>query len=115
MNTTALMAAAAGFGGFGDAAFRAHPGPPPFAPLIGVSMLLFLLLLGVIAFLLVSRAKGGPPWAHHGPRARHQAPEDAAKQVLAERFARGDITVEEFLERASVLNWTPGTGEGKRR
>ncbi|MDA0562875.1 SHOCT domain-containing protein [Streptomonospora sp. S1-112] len=112
MNTTALLVAGAGFGG---PAFRDHPGPPPFHPMIGVSMLLLLLALGVIAYLLVSRAKGGPPWAHHARRAHHQPPEAAARQVLAERFARGDISVEEFLERASVLNWTPGAGEGKRR
>ena len=29
--------------------------------------------------------------------------------MLAERFARGDITTDEFMEKASVLNWTPGT------
>ena len=35
-------------------------------------------------------------------------PEDEAKQILAERFARGDISSDEFLERSSILNWTPG-------
>jgi len=38
-----------------------------------------------------------------------RSPEDEAKQILAERFARGDITSDEFLERSSILNWTPGT------
>ena len=39
--------------------------------------------------------------------------------MLAERFARGDIGSDEFMERASVLNWTPGVEpakvKGKRR
>ena len=30
-------------------------------------------------------------------------------RILAERFAKGDISTEEFMERASVLNWTPGS------
>ncbi len=52
-----------------------------------------------------------PPWAT--PRPPHS--EEQARQTLADRFARGDITVEEFMERASALNWTPGQDEGPRR
>jgi len=75
-------------------------------------MLLVLLLLGVLAYLLVSRCKGHrPPWAAGAP----EPPEYSARKVLAERFARGDMTSDEFLERASVLNWTPGTREGGRK
>jgi uncharacterized membrane protein len=37
------------------------------------------------------------------------APEEEAKRILADRFARGDISSEEFMERASILNWTPGS------
>jgi hypothetical protein len=47
-----------------------------------------------------------------------RSPESEAKKILAERFARGDITTDEFMERASVLNWTPGSESydiGKRR
>jgi putative membrane protein len=36
-------------------------------------------------------------------------PEAAAKRILAERFAQGDIGSDEFLERASMLNWALGT------
>lgn len=69
-------------------------------------MLLLLLLLAG-AFLLARRGQlgrfGPPPWvAHHSP-------EGEAKRILAERFAKGDITTDEFMERASVLNWTPGS------
>lgn len=67
--------------------------------------LLFLLLVAATVFLVRSgRIGGAPPWAG----GRH-SPEHEAKRVLAERFARGDITSDEFMERASVLNWTPGT------
>jgi hypothetical protein len=41
--------------------------------------------------------------------ARRMSPEDHARQILAERLANGDVTTEEFMERASVLNWTPGS------
>jgi putative membrane protein len=49
-----------------------------------------------------------------------RSPESEAKKILAERFARGDITSDEFMERASILNWTPGSdswevGKGKKK
>jgi len=80
---------------------------------------MFILFLLVLfgAFLLLRRGQfGPPPWfgAHHSP-------ESEAKQVLASRFAQGEISSDEFLERASVLNWTPGSdswetrGKRKRR
>lgn len=71
--------------------------------------MLFLLVL-VATFLLIRRGTFGPPppWLAAGPQ--HQAaPEAEAKKILADRFARGDIGAEEFMERASVLNWTPGS------
>ncbi|MDT0302208.1 SHOCT domain-containing protein [Streptomonospora wellingtoniae] len=107
------LTAAAGLGDatalFAGPAARFHAHPP--FPVMGVAMLLVLLLLGLVAYLLISRAKGRRPlWA-----AAPEPPEYAARRVLAERFARGDITVDEFLERASVLNWTPGSREGGRK
>ena len=42
-------------------------------------------------------------------------PEEEAKRVLAERFARGDIDGEEFMERSSLLNWTPGVQQPRPR
>jgi putative membrane protein len=78
---------------------------PPFAPFLGAAMfLLFVLLVLGTLFFLVRRGYLGPPsWTVH------RSPESEAKQILAERFARGDITSDEFMERASVLNWTPGS------
>ena len=93
-------------------------GLPPFAPLLGALMFfLTLLLVAALFFYLVRTGRvGPPPWAGHTDR----APEAEAKKVLAERFARGDITTDEFMEKASVLNWTPGVdldehGPRKRR
>ena len=67
--------------------------------------LLFLLLaLGTLLFFLVRNGQlGSTAWAPS------RSPEAEAKRILAERFARGDITSDEFMERASVLNWTPGS------
>src|SRR5687767_4128279 len=71
-------------------------------PLLG-SMLLLLLL--VLAALYLWRLGKLPV-----PRvAGQRSPEEQAKGILAERFARGDISSDEFLERSSMLNWTPGT------
>jgi len=66
--------------------------------------LLFLLLLaGTLFFLHRARDGGAPPWV------RHSSPEHEAKRILAQRFASGEISSDDFLERASVLNWTPGS------
>ena len=67
---------------------------------------LFLLLLFGTLFLLSKRGViGAPPWV----KASSPSPEGEAKRILAERFAKGDLTSDEFMERASVLNWTPGS------
>ena len=78
--------------------------------------LLFLLLaLGTLLFFLVRNGQlGSSAWAST------RSPEAEAKRILAERFARGDIASDEFMERASVLNWTPGSEswdirKGKKR
>ena len=72
---------------------------------------MFCLLLSaaalVIFFLARNGKLGAPPWAAR--------PEADARTILAERFARGDISSDEFLERASVLNWNPGADDGRRR
>ena len=47
--------------------------------------------------------------------ASRRSPEDQAKQILADRFARGDISTDEFLERSSILNWTPGSDTAQLR
>ena len=71
----------------------------PFLGLLAIALTVLSLL--ALAYLLRS---GKLDLARFGrPR-----PEDEAKRVLAERFAQGDLSPEEFMERASFLNWTPG-------
>ena len=66
--------------------------------------LLFLMLVAGTLFYLVRTGRiSAPPWA-----AARTSPELEARKILSERFARGDISSDEFMERASVLNWTPG-------
>src|SRR5690625_350159 len=82
-------------------------GPPFFVPFLGAAMcLLFVLFIAGLVFFLVRKGKVGPPppWASGG----RFSPEYDARKTLADRFAAGEIDTDEFLERASVLNWTPG-------
>lgn len=107
--------------------FGQHAGPmagfggvPPFIPFIGGTMLFLLLLLGLGGFFLARTGRiGPPPWL----RAGRLSPEFEARKILSQRFANSEIDGDEFLERASILNWTPGVeplngprkGKGKRR
>lgn len=113
-------------GGFGHHGPFAGPGGAnseprlgalaPFGHLMGDAMFfLFLLLLLGGLFLLARRGRIGlPPWL------AQRSPESEARRILAERFARGDMSSDDFMERASVLNWTPGSdiwehSSGKKR
>jgi putative membrane protein len=103
--------------GAGDPSTFASGVVPPFAPFLGAAMffLFLLLVLGTVLFFL---ARNGQLGSSGGLTTR--SPEAEAKRILAERFARGDITSDEFMERASVLNWTPGSDswdikKGKKR
>jgi uncharacterized membrane protein len=124
MTTPLLIPLEGGFGhhhhgppwGAGDPSSTITSGAvPPFAPFLGGLMffLFMLLVLGTIVFFLVRHGQFAPQ-----SLAGSRSPESEAKKILAERFARGDITTDEFMERASVLNWTPGSESydiGKRR
>jgi uncharacterized membrane protein len=78
-------------------------------PFLGFTMLL-LLLAGLAALYLWRSGRLAVPAI-----GRSVAAEYEARRILAERFARGDITTDEFLERASILNWTPGSDGGPYR
>jgi putative membrane protein len=69
----------------------------------GGFLLLLLLLAGLATLYLRRTGRLSLPALGHTAR-----PEQEARRILAERFARGDITTDDFLERASILNWTPG-------
>lgn len=65
-------------------------------------------IVSIIGALLYFRGRGSRPrWPMLGGRS--EPPEAEARRILAERFARGDLSSEDFMARASVLNWTPGT------
>lgn len=78
-------------------------------PLLGLDAV-GLVLVTLLATFLLLRSRGVLPplrlssfLGSSGVR-----PEDSAKQILAERLAHGDLSPEEFMERASALSWTPG-------
>ncbi|HEY9290292.1 MAG TPA: hypothetical protein VIP98_03335 [Microlunatus sp.] len=82
--------------------------------------LLTLLLIGAVLFFLARNGKiGPPPWVSGGNRIGPFSPEFEARKMLATRFANGEISSDEFLERAAALNWTPGVDQrppnGKKR
>ena len=81
-------------------------------PLLGFGVFIVIVAVLVTAFVLLRR--NGLVPALPGWPGRPTAPEQTAKQLLAERFARGDISSDDFLERASVLNWTPGSEDYPR-
>ncbi|MVA75435.1 SHOCT domain-containing protein [Auraticoccus sp. F435] len=80
-----------------------HGGPPPF--LGGLVLLLLTALAVAVVVQLARRGRLGAPPAFF------RSPEHDARVTLANRFANGDISTDEFLERASVLNWTPGVDD----
>ena len=79
-------------------------------PFLGGFMLLLLLLAGLTALYLWRSGKLAIP-----ALGRSGSPEQEARRILAERFARGDISTDDFLERASTLNWTPGVDADHQR
>jgi len=79
-------------------------------PFVDSLLLLLVLLAGAAAFYLWRKGKLTLPTL-----AARRSPEDQAKQILADRFARGDISSDEFMERSSILNWTPGSDSSPRR
>jgi uncharacterized membrane protein len=95
-----------------------HPGGFSLLdPLLGLSGVFLVAALLVLAFLLMRRHGLLPEQLGHRPR---PSPEDGARRILAERMAQGEVSAEEFLERASLLNWTPGSDlipptRGRRR
>src|SRR3954451_20584544 len=73
-------------------------------PFLGISFLLLILCAGLAGFYLWRQGKLTMP-DFSTPR----PPEEEPRRILGDRFARGDISTDEFLERSSILNWTPGS------
>ena len=87
-----------------------------FFPFAGLSLFFLLLLLAAATAVYLWRTGRLDGLVQ---RLGRPGPEQEAKRVLAQRFANGDLSSEEFMERASVLNWTPGVPverpRGRRR
>lgn len=94
------------FGFHGDHSFG---GAPTVWPFLGVAVVVALLLLLGTA-LYRARLERAARLA----LAETASPDAEARRILAERFARSEITSDEFLERASILNWTPGSDQFPR-
>ena len=73
-----------------------------------ISSLLFLGLVGLVAWLVVGAARrsGGGSY-----RPARTAGQDTAEQLLADRFARGEIDEDEYRRRLATLR-NVGTGPG---
>ncbi len=62
----------------------------------------FLMMAAVIALVVWLIRAGTAP---HNPNHNHSPnPTDRAREILAERYARGDITTEEYRERMAELS-----------
>jgi putative membrane protein len=88
-----------GHRGFGDS-FSAMP-------FIGAAVLVALLVVLGTALYRAHQQRSMPALT------AAVTPDDEARRILAERFARSEISSDEFLERASILNWTPGSDQFK--
>ncbi|GAB3279016.1 SHOCT domain-containing protein [Parasphingorhabdus pacifica] len=87
MVTALTTNALAEYGGWGP-----HAGGPPF--LFGALMLLLLVaLVGLVTWLAV-----------RGGRGRAQTGTDRARDLLADRYARGEISTDEYHERLNHLS-----------
>ncbi|HLN07304.1 MAG TPA: hypothetical protein VK217_13565 [Acidimicrobiales bacterium] len=89
--------------------FGLHRGPGVFAWLLLV-LLIAALALGAVA--LVRLWKRTPNRAQAGPSAPLAPPMDPAFTELRIRYARGDLTWEEYVQRATNLGYPiqPGSG-----
>ncbi|MET8130585.1 SHOCT domain-containing protein [Streptomyces sp. NPDC005251] len=77
---------------------------------MSVGMILFwtvLIVFAVLLFRTVSRSADG------GAGTGNAQPGPTPEQLLAERFARGEIDEEEYCRRLTVLRPGGGAGSGK--
>ncbi|WP_248963488.1 SHOCT domain-containing protein [Sphaerisporangium perillae] len=84
----------------------AHWAPGPWWPIIPLFWALFWVTLVVMVFRARGRgwgpfagASAGPPWAGRATA----SPTASAEKILAERYAKGELSDEEYFERISVL------------
>jgi putative membrane protein len=80
---------------------------------IGVILFWGAVILGIVALVRYIGRSGQRPGAPPPPRA--QAPPQAPEQLLAERFARGEINEEEYWHRLAVLRGERQAANGHSR
>ncbi|MEV6861587.1 hypothetical protein AB0M44_11360 [Streptosporangium subroseum] len=77
-------------------------GPGMWWPVFPAFWILFWVVLATLAFR--ARRNGWGPWTGH--RASPSSPVSttaSAEQILAERYARGEMSSDEYFEHTSVL------------
>ena len=72
------------------------------ASTVGTVVVLSLLVLGAVLLVRTSRRPSDGPAPGSSPR--------SAEQILAERFARGEIDEEEYRQRLTTLKGTSAGG-----
>jgi len=98
MNTVHALALARPGGGWGH---MGSSGASASMWMWGSVMMLFWTVLVITAAWLVLRAASGSRSGRSGEPPRSGV--DRARDILAERYARGEITTEEYHERQSML------------
>jgi putative membrane protein len=79
-----------------------HPGGWGYAVMIIGMVLFWAVIIGV--GVLIARTVAGSHAAHRpGPAASPSAPRQSPEQILAERYARGEIDEHEYDTRLAVL------------
>ena len=64
----------------------------------------FLMMAAVIALVVWLIRAGTAPHDSSASRGRNADPTERAREILSERYARGDITTEEYRERMAELS-----------
>ncbi len=72
-----------------------------------VPMLLFLVLIAVAVWAIVRVTGRGPAAVQTSPSFAPVAPRDSALEEVRLRYARGELTREEFVQRSRDLGGTP--------
>ena len=65
-------------------------------------LLMMIVFWGGLAWVIVTLVRRGP-----APRAPHEPGRPAAEDILRERFARGEIDLDDYNQRLEVLRRTP--------
>ena len=71
--------------------------------LIGASLIVLVIIAVIVVLRLVPRRASGSSGSNHPVGAGISNPPLTPRQILDDRYARGDITTEEFRERLQNL------------